>query len=98
MEKQLRQWMSRLLAVLLLTAGMAFQSFAANARIAFSDPSAQAGQEVRVTMKFSSTDGHRHCERRQWNPSGSGRIRDNRSSDGTPFSGIAGRNGEYYRG
>lgn len=57
MEKQLRQWMSRLLAVLLLTAGMAFQSFAANARIAFSDPSAQAGQEVRVTMKFSSTDG-----------------------------------------
>lgn len=57
MEKQLRQWTSRLLAVLLLTVGIAFQSFAANARIAFSDPSAQAGQEVRVTMKFSSTDG-----------------------------------------
>lgn len=57
MNRQLRQWIGRISAAILLTAAIAFQSFAANARIAFSDPSAQAGQEVRVTMKFSSTDG-----------------------------------------
>lgn len=57
MKRQLRQWIGRISAVILLTTAIAFQSFAANARIAFSDPSAQAGQEVRVTMKFSSTDG-----------------------------------------
>lgn len=34
-----------------------FQSLAATARIAFSDPSAKAGSEVSVTMKFTSTDG-----------------------------------------
>ncbi|MGN0159298.1 MAG: cadherin-like beta sandwich domain-containing protein [Brotaphodocola sp.] len=34
-----------------------FESLAATARIAFSDPSAQVGGEVNVTMKFTSTDG-----------------------------------------
>lgn len=57
MSRQGRNFISRLSAALLLTAVMAFESFAANARISFSDPSTQVGQEVTVTMKFSSTDG-----------------------------------------
>ncbi|MCI8660756.1 MAG: hypothetical protein HFG54_11030 [Lachnospiraceae bacterium] len=57
MNRQARQFMGRLLTTVLLAAVMTFESFAANARIAFSDPSAQVGQEVSVTMKFSSTDG-----------------------------------------
>ncbi|MCC8127308.1 MAG: cadherin-like beta sandwich domain-containing protein [Clostridiales bacterium] len=36
---------------------LSFQSFAASGRIAFSDPSAQVGEEVSVTVKFSTTGG-----------------------------------------
>ncbi len=57
MNRQKGQFVGRLLLAALLAAAMAFQSFAASARIAFSDPSAQVGQEVNVTMKFTSTDG-----------------------------------------
>ncbi len=57
MSRQRKNFISRLSAVLLLSAIMAFESFAASARISFSDPSTQVGQEVTVTMKFSSTDG-----------------------------------------
>lgn len=57
MKRQGTRFIGRLFAAMLLTAAITFQSFAANARIAFSDPSAQVGQEVSVTMKFSSTDG-----------------------------------------
>lgn len=57
MNRQARQIIGKLLTAMLLTAVMTFESFAANARIAFSDPSTQVGQEVSVTMKFSSTDG-----------------------------------------
>ena len=54
MNRQKGQFVGRLLLAALLAAAMAFQSFAASARIAFSDPSAQVGQEVSVTMKFIS--------------------------------------------
>lgn len=47
----------RLLAAMLFAMAVCFQSFAATARIAFSDPSAQVGEEVSVTMKFTSTSG-----------------------------------------
>lgn len=57
MNRQKGQFIGRLLVAVLLTAAMTFQSFAASARIAFSDPSSQVGQEVSVTMKFTSTDG-----------------------------------------
>lgn len=57
MNRQARQFIGRLLTAVLLAAVMTFESFAANGRIAFSDPSTQVGQEVSVTMKFSATDG-----------------------------------------
>lgn len=43
MSRQGKNFISRLSAALLLTAVMAFESFAANARISFSDPSTQVG-------------------------------------------------------
>lgn len=57
MKKIYSKMMIRLLAAVLLTAAISFQSLAATARIAFSDPSTQVGQEVSVTMKFTSTSG-----------------------------------------
>lgn len=47
----------RLLMVTALLLALSFQSFAASGRIAFSDPSAQVGEEVSVTVKFSTTGG-----------------------------------------
>ena len=44
------------MAVLALMA-MPFQSFAADAKISFSDPSLEVGSEVDVTMKFTCTSG-----------------------------------------
>lgn len=52
-----KQMCSRLILVCVMAVLVPFQSLAATARIAFSDPSGQVGSEVRVTMKFSSTDG-----------------------------------------
>lgn len=46
-----------LLAAVMMTVAVPFSGFAATARIAFSDPSTQVGQEVSVTMKFTSTSG-----------------------------------------
>lgn len=57
MKRQGKRIIGRLSAAFLLAALMTLESFAANARISFSDPSTQVGQEVAVTMKFSSTDG-----------------------------------------
>ncbi len=57
MKKNVRQYLFGLFAAVLLMLAVPFQSFAANAKIAFSDPSTQVGEEVKVTMKFTSTSG-----------------------------------------
>ncbi len=57
MNRQIRQWAIGFLTAAALSLAMVFQSLAATARISFSDPSTQVGQEFTVTMKFTSTDG-----------------------------------------
>lgn len=57
MNRKFKQVCLRLAVVILMAVAVPFQSFAANAKIAFSDPSAQVGGEVSVTMKFTSTSG-----------------------------------------
>ena len=57
MNKKWKALVMRLLCAVMLTAAISFQSFAANAKIAFSDPSGEVGQEISVTMKFTSTSG-----------------------------------------
>lgn len=57
MSRKFKQGCLRLAMVMMLALAIPFQSFAANARIAFSDPSAQVGNELSVTMKFTSTSG-----------------------------------------
>lgn len=57
MSRKFKQMCGRLILVCVIAVLVPFQSFAATARITFSDPSAQVGSEVSVTMKFSSTDG-----------------------------------------
>lgn len=49
----------RFAIVLMLALAVPFQSFAGNARIAFSDPSAEVGSEFTVTVKFSCTTGEK---------------------------------------
>ncbi len=57
MSSKLRNICCRMVLICAMVLILPFQSFAAAARISFSDPSAKAGSEVSVTMKFSSTDG-----------------------------------------
>lgn len=57
MNRKQKALIIRLLCAVMLTAAISFQSFAANAKIAFSDPSGEVGQEISVTMKFTSTSG-----------------------------------------
>ncbi len=57
MNRKFKQVCLRLAVVMLMAVAVPFQSFAANAKIAFSDPSAEVGGEVSVTMKFTSTSG-----------------------------------------
>ena len=57
MNAKFKQFCLRMAVVVLMAVAVPFQSFAANAKIAFSDPSAQVGGEVDVTMKFTSTSG-----------------------------------------
>ncbi len=57
MSSKIRKICCRMALVCAMALILPFQSLAATARIAFSDPSAQVGSEVSVTMKFSSTDG-----------------------------------------
>lgn len=57
MNRKWKALVMRLLCAVMLTAAISFQSFAANAKIAFSDPSGEVGQEISVTMKFTSTSG-----------------------------------------
>lgn len=57
MNRKFKQWCLKMAVAMAMLIALPFQSFAANAKIAFSDPSAQAGSEVSVTMKFTSTSG-----------------------------------------
>lgn len=57
MNRKLRQFCLRMAVVMMMIVAVPFQSFAANAKIAFSDPSAEVGSEINVTMKFTSTSG-----------------------------------------
>lgn len=57
MMNQFRTLCCRAALVCTMAVFLPFQSFAASGRISFSDPSAKAGSEVSVTMKFASTDG-----------------------------------------
>lgn len=57
MNRHIKYTIVRLLTAAVLAAAICFQSLAATARIAFSDPSTQVGQEFSVTMKFTSTSG-----------------------------------------
>ncbi|MDD3252166.1 MAG: cadherin-like beta sandwich domain-containing protein [Lachnospiraceae bacterium] len=57
MNKRLRQICLRMAMIVMMAVAVPFQSFAANAKIAFSDPSAEVGGTVSVTMKFTSTSG-----------------------------------------
>ena len=49
----------RFAMVLMLAVAIPFQSFAGNARIAFSDPTAEVGSEFTVNVKFTCTTGEK---------------------------------------
>lgn len=53
MNRRTKRYFVGLLVTVMLTIAMTFQAFAA--RIAFSDPSGNAGDEITVTMKITST-------------------------------------------
>lgn len=57
MSDKIRRICCRMVLICAMAVILPFQSLAATARIAFSDPSVQVGSEVSVTMKFTSTDG-----------------------------------------
>lgn len=57
MNGKLKQFCLRAAIAMVLMMALPFQSLAAGARIAFSDPSVQAGADFSVTMKFTSTSG-----------------------------------------
>lgn len=57
MSNKIRRICCRMVLICAMAVILPFQSLAATARIAFSDPSVQVGSEVSVTMKFTSTDG-----------------------------------------
>lgn len=57
MSRKVKHIVLRIMAVMMLAVAVPFQSFAENAKIAFSDPSTEVGSEFTVTMKFTSTSG-----------------------------------------
>lgn len=57
MKNRWKQISLRTFMAVVMAVAVSFQSFAASARIAFSDPSAEVGSQVNVTMKFTSTSG-----------------------------------------
>lgn len=59
MNRRVRQWICSLLLgmAVSMTPYCMISSLAASAKIAFSDPSTKVGDEVSVTMKFTSTSG-----------------------------------------
>lgn len=59
MNRNWRQIWIRFAMVLMLAVAIPFQSFAGNARIAFSDPTAEVGSEFTVNVKFTCTTGEK---------------------------------------
>ncbi|RHV64007.1 hypothetical protein DXB18_12745 [Clostridium sp. OM02-18AC] len=59
MNKNWKQIWIRFAMVLMLAVAIPFQSFAGNARIAFSDPTAEVGSEFTVNVKFTCTTGEK---------------------------------------
>ncbi len=60
MNKILKQWVCGVLMAFIMAAVLPFQvieSYAASARISFSDPSTKVGETFTVTMKFTCTTG-----------------------------------------
>lgn len=59
MNRRVRQWICSLLAgmIVSMTPYCMISSLAATAKISFSDPSVKVGEEVDVTMKFTSVSG-----------------------------------------
>ena len=57
MKGKIKQFCLRMAMVMVLAVAIPFQSFAASARISFSDPSAESGSEFSVRMKFTCTSG-----------------------------------------
>lgn len=59
MNRNWKQIWIRFAMVLMLAVAVPFQSFAGNARIAFSDPTAEVGSEFTVNVKFTCTTGEK---------------------------------------
>ena len=59
MNRNWKQIWIRFAMVLMLAVAIPFQSFAGNARIAFSDPTAEVGSEFTVNVKFTCTTGEK---------------------------------------
>ena len=59
MNRKWKQIWIRFAMVLMLAVAIPFQSFAGNARIAFSDPTAEVGSEFTVNVKFTCTTGEK---------------------------------------
>ena len=57
MNKNWKKICVRIVMVMMLVVAVPFCSFAASAKIAFSDPTGEVGGEVDVTMKFTCTSG-----------------------------------------
>ncbi|MCD8122157.1 MAG: cadherin-like beta sandwich domain-containing protein [Clostridiales bacterium] len=57
MNRKLSRFLLSAAAALMLLVAVPFATYAADAKIAFSDPSATVGDEFSVTMKFTSTSG-----------------------------------------
>ncbi len=59
MNRNWKQIWIRFAMVLMLAVAIPFQSFAGNARIAFSDPTAEVGSDFTVNVKFTCTTGEK---------------------------------------
>ena len=62
MNRNWKQIWIRFAMVLMLAVAIPFQSFAGNARIAFSDPTAEVGSEFTVNVKFTCTTGEKNWQ------------------------------------
>lgn len=58
MKKEMKRYFASMALTAAMTAAMSFPAFAA--RIAFSDPSGNVGDEITVNMKITGSDGRNH--------------------------------------
>lgn len=58
MKKEMKRCFASMALTAAMTAAMSFPVFAA--RIAFSDPSGNVGDEITVNMKITGSDGRNH--------------------------------------